>query len=127
MPHCYQLVPPVALRKNIMHYVHDKKLSGHLGVNKTVHNVRKRFYCPGHKEDIQRWCRKSYICASREPRSGAKRVPLQQRLTGDKLERIAMDILGPLPGTPNGNQYISVVSDFLASGPKHGHCQIILP
>ena len=56
----------------------------------------------------------SVICASRKPRSGAKRAPLQQRPTGDKLERIAMDILGPLPETPNGNQYILVVSDYFS-------------
>ena len=35
----------------------------------------------------------------------------QKEHTGDKLERIAMDILGPLPETPNGNQYILIVSD----------------
>ena len=31
---------------------------------------------------------------------------------GSPMERIAMDILGPLPTSDNGNKYILVVSDY---------------
>lgn len=95
-----------------MHFVHDKRLAGHLGVAKTVHNVRQRFYWPGHKEDIKRWCRRCSVCAAKRPRSGPKHAPLQQRPTDDKFERIALDILGPLPITENKNQYILVATDY---------------
>ena len=114
LPWCNQLVAPIKLRKDIMRFVHDKRLAGHLGVNKTLHNVRSRFYWVGHKDDVKRWCRKCWVCASRKPRPGAKKAPLQQKPTGDRLERIAMDILGPLPQTVNGNIYILVASDYFS-------------
>ena len=114
MPWIYQYVTPPTLRRQIMHFVHDKRLAGHLGVAKTVHNVRQRFYWPGHKEDIKRWCRRCNVCAAQKPRPGPRRAPLQQRPTGDRLERIALDVLGPLPLTERQNQYILVATDYFS-------------
>ena len=108
LPFILQLVTPGVLRKDIMHFVHDKRLAGHLGINKTLHSVRQRFYWPGHKDDIKRWCLKCKTCAARKARPGPRKAPLQQKPTGYPFERIALDILGPLPITENDNQYILV-------------------
>ena len=43
------------------------------------------------------------------------------------LQRIAMDILDPLPETEQGNKYILVIGDYLQSGRKHTHYQIWKP
>ena len=112
MPKIRQLVTPWPLRKKIMKFVHNKKLAGHLGVTKTLHNVRQRFYWPGHKQDVIRWCQRCNVCATRKPRTGPKKAPLHQSPVGDRMERVAMDILGPLPTTENGNQYVCVLSDY---------------
>ena len=37
---------------------------------------------------------------------------MQVERVGNPLERIAMDILGPLPETPRGNKYILVLGDY---------------
>ena len=37
---------------------------------------------------------------------------MQHVNTGSPLERIAIDIVGPLPRTENGNEYIMVVTDY---------------
>ena len=37
---------------------------------------------------------------------------MQNVNTGSPLERIAIDIVGPLPRTENGNEYIMVVTDY---------------
>ena len=42
------------------------------------------------------------------------RGPTQQFNVGAPLERVALDILGPLPETYNGNRYISVISDYFS-------------
>ena len=41
-----------------------------------------------------------------------RRVPLKQYVVGAPMERIAIDILGPLPETPQINKFILVVSDY---------------
>ena len=37
---------------------------------------------------------------------------MKQYVVGAPMERIAMDILGPLPMTPRSNRYVLVVSDY---------------
>ena len=38
-------------------------------------------------------------------------APLQQQLAGHPLERVSMDILGPLPLTKRSNRYVLVIGD----------------
>lgn len=52
-------------------------------------------------------CRK---CALNGPADKLWR-PLQLFLAKDPVELVAMDILGPLPGTWNGNQFVLVIMD----------------
>ena len=52
------------------------------------------------------------MCASRKSPSTKRRAPLQSDLTGCPLQRVAMDILGPLPLTDRGNKYVLVVGDY---------------
>ena len=48
----------------------------------------------------------------RKPGPGLRNSLLRQDLSSFVLDRIALDILGPLPLTSNGNKYILVVSDY---------------
>ncbi len=107
-----QLVAPRKLQKQIWGELHGGRTSGHLVVTKTLFNVRQRFYWPGYREDIQRWCQRCFLCQQRKIGSKKKRVSLQQDHVGAPMERIAMDFLGPLKPPENGNKYILVVSDY---------------
>ena len=53
-----QIVVPPELRKEILYMLHSHKTSSHLGVAKTLGKLRQRFYWPGHKADVERWCTK---------------------------------------------------------------------
>jgi len=44
-------------------------------------------------------------------------APLQLHQVGAPLERVAMDILGPLPCTHQGKKYILVVMDYFTKWP----------
>ena len=52
------------------------------------------------------------LCASRKPSKNQKRASLKQYQVGEPLERIAIDILGPLPLSNNHNKYIMIVVDY---------------
>ena len=108
----YQLVAPKILRSKIMQYLHNNRTGGHMGVNKTVNLVRQRFYWSNYRDDVKLWCQKCAQCAQRKPGPHRSKAPLTQTLVGAPMERVAMDIMGPLPETPNGNQYILVVADY---------------
>ena len=61
-PSYTQLVVPSVMRKEILHQLHAHKTSGHLGIAKTLGKLRQRFYWPGHKADVERWCTSCRTC-----------------------------------------------------------------
>ena len=88
-----QIVLPSTLREVVLHQLHDLRVSGHLGVNRTIARVQQRFYWPGCAVDVARWCAACPICASRKGKPGSGRVPMTSLPTGAPFERIAIDIL----------------------------------
>lgn len=110
----YRIVAPENIRREILLQLHDSKTSGHLGRDRTTELVRKRFYWPGLSEDVRRWCRSCTQCAKRKPGPGLGRSPLRPTIAqvSQPLDRVAVDILGGLQETENGNVCIIVVSDY---------------
>ena len=108
-----QLVAPKSLRKAILQHLHNRKTGGHLGLTKTLYNVRQRFYWPGQCSDVARLCHCCQECRARKPKKG-KRAPLKQEIVGLPMERIALDIMGPLPQSNSDNSYILVIGDYFS-------------
>lgn len=63
-------------------------------------------------ECMKRWCESCDLCARCKPGPGVGNSPLQQFKVGAPLKCIALDIVGPLPETKNGNLYILVIGDY---------------
>ena len=105
-----QCVAPKEIRKFILEQLHNTKLAGHLGVTKTCERVKQRFYWPRYREDVTLWCRKCFACAQTSKRR--TKAPLVHELVGGPLERVGLDIIGPLERTKEGNNYILVVVDY---------------
>ena len=81
-----------------------------MGVNKTIAKLRMRFYWPGYRDDIIRWCQWCDQCQRRKM-GKQKRAPLQHKPVGMPMEKIAIDMLGPLLETEAKNKYVMVVQD----------------
>lgn len=88
-----------------------QQTDGHLGVEKTLEKIKESFYWPAMKDYIQDYCRQCDRCFSRKPNRQKNKAPLGSYLVGDPMERIAIDILGPLPLTKSGNRFILVITD----------------
>ena len=109
---CLQFVLPQDLVPTVLEQLHNAPSGSHLGVSKTVEKVRRRFYWPGQRRDIERWCAACESCATRKAPPTKPRAAMQADLPSGPFERVAMDILGPLPITTRGNKYILVVGDY---------------
>ena len=107
----YLLVVPNSRRADVMHYFHDIPSAGHLGSDKTLFRVKQSFYWPGMKSDIIAYCNSCDNCAARKTVPVPSRAPLCQFLVGEPMERLSMDILGPLPTSTKGNKYVLVLVD----------------
>ena len=108
----WHVVLPRTLRSEILKELHNSPTAGHLGVNKLLHKVKQRYYWVGMSEDVRSWVRKCNVCAQTKNPPKKPIAPLQQYMVGAPLERVAMDILGPLPKTDRGNVYILVIGDY---------------
>lgn len=105
-----QCIAPKEIRSFILTQLHNSRMAGHLGITKTSNRIRQRFYWPGYRKDVERWCRKCKTCAQTNKRSS--KSALVHDLAGSPLERVGIDIVGPLPVSENGNSYILVVVDY---------------
>ena len=45
--------------------MHDNAMAGHLGMQKTLANIRSQFYWVGQRKDVQEWGRHCTECESR--------------------------------------------------------------
>ena len=98
----WKLVLPDSLKTEVLKQLHDSPAAGHLGFRKTTKRVKARFYWCGLQRDVKSWCVRCDLCASRKKPSKTPRAP---------MERIAIDVMGPLTETDRDNKYILVISD----------------
>ena len=111
-----QLCVPQHLKGDLLQELHDQ--CGHLSVRKTTDNVRKRFYWFGHTVDIELYCQTCHTCGSRNGPIPRPRAPMQSIRTGYPLERIQIDILGPLPETNRETSSLLLWLTCTPSGPR---------
>ena len=91
--------------------MHEGPTNGHLGVAKTLAKLRSRYYWNNCREDMENLCRSCSLCTSRNNPRRKNRAPLTKHTVGLTLERIGINILGPLPKSCSGMRYTLVVVD----------------
>lgn len=110
----YQLVAPDKIRKTIFENLHSHLSAGHLGRDRTLESIKRRFYWPGAREDVKRWIKSCDLCAQAKPGPGLGKSPLQQFRVNEIMQCVAVDIFGPLPVSENGNEYIIVLCEYFS-------------
>ena len=113
-----QLVLPLQCRQTALQLAHDIPLVGHMGKEKTARRVLQRFYWPILYRDVAKYCRSCGVCQKSSPRRvrHAPLIPLP--IVEEPFQRIAMDIVGPLPRSRSGNRYILVICDYATRYPE---------
>ncbi|MCG8033357.1 MAG: DDE-type integrase/transposase/recombinase, partial [Candidatus Thiodiazotropha taylori] len=106
----YQLVVPQTLQHDILTNYHDIPSAGHLGTDKMLSRIQDHFYWPAMRDKIDLYCRQCDNCQSRKP-AKLTRAPLGQDPVSEPMEKVTLDILGPLPVTERANRFILVISD----------------
>ena len=81
-------------------------LDSHLAKKQTARPVMKCFYWPTLFKDADDFCRSCEECQKYTQRQG----PMPPVTTS--FERIAINIVGPLPCSRSGNRYVLVMCDY---------------
>jgi hypothetical protein len=108
----FQLLLPEVWQNDVMKILHDDPQSGHLGIHRTVSRAQNRFYWVDYKPDIIKWVHNCTICNSRKQPHRKAKSKMKQYCVGAPMERVALDLIGPLPLSHKGNKYVLIVSDY---------------
>ena len=94
---------PKKFHQDILRDLHEGVTEGHLGEAKTLRKLKERFYWPGHYNDVRDWCQTYKACAKRKSPVPGRQAPMQTITAGYPTQVMAVDLLGPLPESKNGN------------------------
>ena len=101
-----QLVLPEVWRAEVMTLLHDNICAGHMGIHRTLARVIARFYWVGFKEDVIDKCNTCHVCQARNMPT----KPTKAYIVGVPMERVQIDIIGPLPEHRLGYKYVLTVT-----------------
>ncbi len=108
----HQVVVPTILRHSILEIAHES-FAGHLGIKKTCEKILADFYWPGLREDVKNYVSTCHLCQiAGKPNVTIPPYPLQPiAVPSEPFHKIIIDIVGPLPKTKKGNEYILTILD----------------
>jgi transposase InsO family protein len=97
------------LKTSILAECHDAKLSGHLGSQKTLDQVQRRFYWPGMEAEVKSYVTSCDACQRNKPSQQKKMGLLQPLPVPDRpWQWVSMDLITALPKTRSGYDAIVV-------------------
>uniref|UniRef100_A0A8C7F2V4 Gypsy retrotransposon integrase-like protein 1 n=1 Tax=Oncorhynchus kisutch TaxID=8019 RepID=A0A8C7F2V4_ONCKI len=112
------LMVPRPYRDTVLQLAHSHVLGGHLARDKTIDRIMQIFYWPRVTRDVARYCRTCDQCQRTAPRPHLRNPLIPLPIIETPFERIAMDLVGPLPKSARGHEYILVVIDYATKFPE---------
>ena len=107
----YQIILPSPMRNEVFYHMHHAKTAGHMGRRRTLYKLRRKYYWHRMSEDIRAWIDACKVCARRKRPGVTPKAPLKEAVSGQKNQRVAIDVLEHLPATKSGNRVILVMTD----------------
>jgi hypothetical protein len=103
-----------SLRTRIIHECHDTPTSGHLGKDKTINQVKRRFYWFRMDDEIHKYVVSCDLCQRNKPSQRPKIGLLQPLPIPDRpWQQVSMDLITQLPKSKSGYDAIVVFVDKL--------------
>lgn len=105
----YRVVIPKSYISILLDSIHR---IGHLGFDRLLHQVRKVSYWPKQRFYVKNWIESCLECCKRNRCKVPKNLP---NIVSDifyPMERIGIDIVGPMPVSSNRNKFILVICDY---------------
>jgi len=123
----YRIVVPAAMRELIVTQAHDGRLSGHLGVDKTMARIQQSYYWPGIRGSVEKFVGSCPSCQHRNIAKYQLKAPLQILPTVGIFQRIYMDFV-ICPKSSRGHTSILTIicstSKFLIAVPMRSQSAI---
>jgi hypothetical protein len=94
--------------------VHEKTAGDHLGMNRTYDRTKLFTTWPGMKHELEEYIRQCETCQRNKITQNKTKMPMKVTTTPDVVwAKCAVDIVGPLSQTSDGNKYVLTFQDEL--------------
>ena len=103
----HQILAPSSLRPQIIEGFHNHL--GHMGRDRTIDLVKRRFFWPGMTTDIEKWVQSCLPCIKRKRPNAHERAPLSGITSSHPLELVCMDFLSLEPS--HGYENVLIITD----------------
>ena len=107
----WNTVCPPIWRKGVIQEAHAL---AHAGINRTLARIQLSWYWPGMTSDVRSHV---HCCEPCQKGKNGGLLPSQDHRrmhTGRPWQQLALDLVGPLPTTDRGNQWILVLTDHFS-------------
>lgn len=99
---------------SLLNMAHDNPIyGGHLGIKNTLRKLAK-FYWPNQRRDVEDYVRSCEVCQSNRNPKTKPYGRLQPIAISKLMNRIHLDVIGPIKETPNKNRFILTMIDSLS-------------
>lgn len=100
--------------KKILEENHNSSISGHSGYIRTYKRIKENYKWPHMKNDIKKFIRSCQSCQINKSNHKVVKAPMEITTTSERpFQRLAIDIVGPITLTENGNRFIVTMQDDL--------------
>ena len=114
-----QLVVPQKHRRQVLELGHSLPFSGHMGIGATTQRITAHYHWPGINADVQRFVKSCHQCQTMGGRSYVAPATLgEMPITSTPFQRVAVDLVGPLPLTKKKNRFILTLVDTCSMWPE---------
>jgi transposase InsO family protein len=108
----YVPLVPRKFRRHLIMLFHDPPTQAHQGSERTYLTMKKYVYWAGMRTDVEAYIDTCDACQRHKRRYG--KVPMQhQVIPKSAFHTVTMDVVGPVPRTEYGEEYILVMQDML--------------
>ena len=106
-----KLVVPKSLQQEVFRLAHDVKTACHPGIDKILLKLKRLVFWPQVSRDVKLYVSTCAACiTSKKPKQKPK-AALGEYHAGVPMERVHMDLLGPVPTSAMGHKYVLVLVD----------------
>ena len=108
-------VLPQSFVNMALQLVYASPVAGHLGIAKTIQRAKTNFYWVNLDRDAKEYVKSCMLCQKFKGHKIKVGLPpaRQWPICADKFQRLHMDLIGPLPVSPCGKQFICIMTDSL--------------
>lgn len=115
-----RLIVPKENQKKVLEAYHDTPFGGHQGIERTSDLIKERYYWQSMDKDIAEYVQTCHKCNERKT-TAQDAAPAPMKISSPltkPFQKVALDIVGPLPKTHAGNQYILTFQDHFSKYPE---------